>query len=231
MLDLSPRGEVTFNPRRPAAAARVALQEKAAARSSMTALRFFRLASAAISSRSTAAVESRSSHRPIGKSGRGARLRAKARADCARGPSRPIHVERQPKHEARRPALPGEGEQARRIGRKTLRRDRLHPGREAPLGIARGDADRLGAEIEPDQRAALRQEHGYPGERNDRERACPRLPCASPRREPIDGRACRRLCSARIFRASARRAAAAFSPEDISHVHHLYRPLRVPPRL
>ncbi len=130
---------------------------KAAACWSITALRFFRLASAAISSRSTAAVEPLvpQADRQVGAmreiAGKGAgRLRARA--------LRPIHVERQPKHEARCPALRREGEQARCIGRKRLPRDRLHPGREAPLGIARGDADRLGAEIEPDQRAALRQE-------------------------------------------------------------------------
>src|SRR5439155_1099956 len=48
-----------------------------------------RVTSAAISSRSTAAVDSRSSHSAIGSSVRRARLRAKARVDCARGPSLP----------------------------------------------------------------------------------------------------------------------------------------------
>src|SRR6266480_3384466 len=45
--------------------------------------------SASIRPRSTAAVESRSSHSPIGKSVSLAKLRAKARVDCARGPSEP----------------------------------------------------------------------------------------------------------------------------------------------
>ena len=48
-----------------------------------------RLMSVAISSRSTAAVDSRSSHSAIGNSVSLAKLRAKARVDCARGPSEP----------------------------------------------------------------------------------------------------------------------------------------------
>src|SRR5882762_5128860 len=45
--------------------------------------------SVAIRSRSTAAVDSRSSHRPIGSAVSFDKLRAKARVDCARGPSLP----------------------------------------------------------------------------------------------------------------------------------------------
>src|SRR6516164_1506357 len=55
----------------------------------MTALRLARLASAAMRARSTAAVDSRSSHNAIGSSVNRARLRAKARVDWARGPSEP----------------------------------------------------------------------------------------------------------------------------------------------
>ena len=61
----------------------------AAACASMTALRARRLASAAISARSTAAVESRSSQSAMGRAVNCARFRAKARVDCARGPSVP----------------------------------------------------------------------------------------------------------------------------------------------
>src|SRR3984957_17919367 len=55
----------------------------------ITALRFARLTSASISARSTAAVDSRSSHSAIGSSVSFARLRAKARVAWARGPSVP----------------------------------------------------------------------------------------------------------------------------------------------
>ena len=60
-----------------------------AACSSMTAARLARLMSCAISSRSTAAVDSRSSQSMIGKMVSLEKLRAKARVDCARGPSEP----------------------------------------------------------------------------------------------------------------------------------------------
>ena len=58
----------------------------------MTAARFLRLTSAAIRSRSTAAVDSRSSHSAIGKSVSLAKFLAKARVDCARGPSAQLGV-------------------------------------------------------------------------------------------------------------------------------------------
>jgi hypothetical protein len=107
----------------------------------MTLLRAARLASAAISARSTAAVDSRSSHSAIGSSVRRARLRAKARVDCARGPS-------------------GQFEDAPRIDRETLARDGFDRRCDPPIGIAGGDANGLAAEIKADQRATLRQQHG-----------------------------------------------------------------------
>ena len=60
---------------------------KIAACSSITSARRARLMSIPINSRSTAAVESRSSHKPIARSVSLEKLRAKARVDCARGPS------------------------------------------------------------------------------------------------------------------------------------------------
>jgi hypothetical protein len=63
---------------------------------SMTAARLLRLMSSAINWRSTAAVESRSSHSAIGNSVSPARLRAKARTDCARGPSLPFMLSGRP---------------------------------------------------------------------------------------------------------------------------------------
>src|ERR1700716_3487981 len=60
---------------------------KIAACSSITSARRARLMSMPINSRSTAAVESRSSHRAMARSVSLEKLRAKARVDCARGPS------------------------------------------------------------------------------------------------------------------------------------------------
>src|SRR5882757_4189378 len=62
---------------------------KIAACSSITSARLARLTSIPINSRSTAAVESRSSHSPIARLVSSAGLRANARVDCARGPSLP----------------------------------------------------------------------------------------------------------------------------------------------
>ena len=128
---------------------------KIAACSSITSARLARLTSMPISSRSTAAVESRSSHSAMARSVRLARLRAKARVDCARGPFAAVHVDRQSQHEADRVALRGDREQPRRIGLEGLALDGLDAGREPPVGIGHRDADGLGAEIETDQRAAL----------------------------------------------------------------------------
>ena len=84
---------------------------KIAACWSITAARFLRLTSAAISSRSTAAVESRSSHSAIGSSvslreiAREGADRLRARAFAA------VHVERQAQHEAGAFAFAGERQQ------------------------------------------------------------------------------------------------------------------------
>ena len=84
---------------------------KIAACWSITAARFLRLTSAAISSRSTAAVDSRSSQSAIGSSvsfgeiaGEGAR-RLRARAFAA------VHVDRQAEHEADAAPLRGQRQQ------------------------------------------------------------------------------------------------------------------------
>ena len=58
--------------------------------------RRFRDVSASSSARSAATVESRSSQKVIGRSVRPARLRAKARVDCARGPSLPSMLRGRP---------------------------------------------------------------------------------------------------------------------------------------
>ena len=127
-----------------------------------------RLTSAPMRSRSTAAVESRSSHRPIGSAVSFARLRAKARVDCARGPSDSIHVDRQAKYETRRAPLRGKCEQCLGVGLEGLACDGGDAGGEPPVGIARRDADGLGAEVEADQRAARGQQWGNLGKRQNR---------------------------------------------------------------
>ena len=54
----------------------------------------------------------------------------------------------------------GDGEQARGVGLERLALDGLDPGRQPAVGIGYGNADGLGAQIEPDQRAALRPVRG-----------------------------------------------------------------------
>ena len=120
----------------------------------MTLARRARVTLAAINSRSTAAVESRSSHSAIGKlgqprqiAGEGAR-RLRARTFGA------VHVDGKAEHEGGGLAFGREHEKPRGISGEILARDGLDAGGEPPVGIARGDADGLGAEVEADQRAA-----------------------------------------------------------------------------
>ena len=130
---------------------------KAAACWSITAARLARLASAAINSRSTATVESRSSQKAIGKFGAlGEIAREGARRLRARA-LRSVHVERQAEHEADRAPLRRERQDPVGIDGEGLARDGFDAGREPAVRIGGGDADRLGAEVEPDQGAARRQ--------------------------------------------------------------------------
>ena len=66
-----------------------------------------------------------------------------------------VHVDGQAEHEADGIALAGDDKQARRIGLESLALDGLDAGRKPAIGIGYRDPDGLGAEIEPDQRAAL----------------------------------------------------------------------------
>ena len=103
-----------------------------------------------------------------------ARLRAKARVDCARGPSLPSMLMGRPSTKPTALRSRGERDEARGIGGESRARDRLDPGGEPPVGIAGGDPDGLGAEIEPDERAARRQQRGDLDERQNRQRTWPR---------------------------------------------------------
>ena len=133
---------------------------KIAACSSITSARRARLTSMPINSRSTAAVESRSSHSAMGKLGEPGKIaregagRLRARSLAA------IHVDRQAEHETRGGALGGDGEQARGVGLERLALDGLDPGRKPAVGVGHRDPDGLGAEIEADQRAAFRPVRG-----------------------------------------------------------------------
>ena len=117
--------------------------------------RLARLMSMPINSRSTAAVESRSSHSAMGSSVSLEKLRAKARVDCARGPSLASMLMGRPSTKPDRVALGGNREQPRGVGLEGLALDGLDAGREPAIGIGYRDADGLGAQIEPDQRAAF----------------------------------------------------------------------------
>ena len=71
-----------------------------------------------------------------------------------------IHVDGQAEHEADGVALGGDGDDAGRVRLEGLALDGLDPGGEPPIGIGHGDANGLGAEVEPDQRTALRPVRG-----------------------------------------------------------------------
>ena len=133
---------------------------KIAACWSITAARFFRLTSAAISSRSTAAVDSRSSHSAIGKSVSFARLRAKARDGLRARSFAAVHVERKAEHETNAATFRCESQHAFGIHGECLAGNRFHAGGEPPLGVRGGDADGLGTDIEAEQCTAQRQVMG-----------------------------------------------------------------------
>ena len=140
---------------------------KIAACSSITSARRARLTSIPISSRSTAAVESRSSHRPMARSVSLEKLRAKARVDCARGPSLASMLTGRPSTKPTALRSPAMREQPRRVGLEGLALNGLDAGREPAVGIGHRDADGLGAEIEADQRAAFRPVRGGFDQRED----------------------------------------------------------------
>ena len=133
---------------------------KIAACSSITSARLARLTSMPINSRSTAAVESRSSHKRDGKIGEAGKVAGKGAGRLRARSLAAVHVDGQAEHEADRIAFARERQQPRRIGLERLALDRLDAGREPAVGIGNGDADGLGAEIEADQRAALRPVRG-----------------------------------------------------------------------
>ncbi len=66
-----------------------------------------------------------------------------------------VHVDGQAEHESHRTALAGNREQPRRVGLEGLALDGLDAGRKLSIGIGYRDPDGLGAQIEPDQRAAF----------------------------------------------------------------------------
>src|SRR5439155_14028729 len=78
-----------------------------------------------------------------------------------------VHVDGQAENEGDRLSLGGQREQARCVGGKIPARDSLDGRREPPVGIACRHANRLAAEIKPDQGAASRQMRGRLGQGKD----------------------------------------------------------------
>jgi hypothetical protein len=71
-----------------------------------------------------------------------------------------VHVDRKAQDESHRLALGRECQQALCVGGEGLACDGLDAGRKPAVGIAGSHSDRLGTEVEPDQRAARRQQRG-----------------------------------------------------------------------
>ena len=129
-----------------------------------------------ISSRSTAAVESRSSHSAMAKIGELGEIAGEGAGGLRARSLAGVHVDGQAEHEADGVALRGDGDQARGIGLEGLALDGLDAGREPAIGIGDRDPDGLGAEIEPDQRAAFRPVRGSFDQREDEGRHRARIP-------------------------------------------------------
>ena len=91
-----------------------------AACSSITSARLARLTSMPISSRSTAAVESRSSHNPMARVGEGGKIAGKGAGRLRARPLAAVHVDGQAEHEARGVAFGRERQQPRRVGLEGL---------------------------------------------------------------------------------------------------------------
>src|SRR3954463_14243152 len=102
----------------------------------MTLARRARVTFAAINSRSTAAVERRSCHSAIGNWVNRARLRAKARVDCARGPSVPSMLTGRPSTKAAAWRSARQYEKPRGISGEILAGDLLDAGGEPPVRVA-----------------------------------------------------------------------------------------------
>ena len=128
---------------------------KIAACSSITSARRARLMSMPINSRSTAAVESRSSHSAMASSVSSGKIARKGAGRLRARSLAAVHVDGQAEHEPDGGALAGDGEQARGVGLERLALDGLDPGRKPAVGIGYRNPDGLGAEIEADQRAAF----------------------------------------------------------------------------
>ena len=133
----------------------------------MTLARRARVTLAAINSRSTAAVESRSSHSAIGSCGQARKIAGEGARRLRARTFGAIHVDGKAEHEGGGLAFGGEHEKPRGVGGEILARNGLDAGGEPPVGIARGDADGLGAEIEADQRATDRQVGHHLDQRKD----------------------------------------------------------------
>ena len=123
--------------------------QPAAALSTTSARRARVMSASSISTRFTAAVESRSSQKAMGRSRRRSRLRAKARLDWQRGPFGAVHVQRQADDDPGRAALVHQLEQRARVLGELLLADQARGGwRSHARGVRDRHADGLLAEVQ-----------------------------------------------------------------------------------
>ena len=115
-----------------------------------------------ISSRSTAAVDSRSSHSAMASPGEVGEIAGKGAGRLRARTLAAVHVDRQAEHEADGITFARDRQQPRRIGLEGLAMERFDAGREPAIGIGHGNANGLGAEIEADEGATLGPvRHGF----------------------------------------------------------------------
>ena len=117
----------------------------------MSSARRLRLVSASSSARSAAAVERRSSQNAIGNSVSGARLRTKARVDCARGPSVPSRLIGQAGNKAANAMLFREAEKLLHVGLELGPADGFKRRRDLAHHVGKRKPDGFGANVEAKQ--------------------------------------------------------------------------------
>ena len=131
----------------------------AAAAASTWIFRRVRETPAAAISSSAATLDNRSSTKARGRNRSASssvrrRLSAKLRVDCARPPLAAVHVERQAEDEPGDPLRIDEARDGLGVGGEPSSADGLQWRRQRHLAAAQGEADRPGAQIEPQQTSA-----------------------------------------------------------------------------
>ena len=118
----------------------------------------------AIISRVTAAVDSRSSQKAIGRSRKRQQVARELADRLSARPVGPGEGQRQADHQPADAVGVDQGEEARHVVAKTAAADGFERGGDDPARVGESEADRLGADIEADQplarRHRLAQFHG-----------------------------------------------------------------------